>query len=268
MKIVAVIPARWQSTRLKEKVLVDICGKSMLQHVWEKVKKAHEVDEVIVACDKERVLKVAEAFGAKCMFTSPEHSSGTDRLSEIAGSIDADVYINVQADEPMIDPLMIDNLAQVFEYEKNITMATLIKRIDKKEDITDPNVVKVVVDRKGFALYFSRSPIPYMRRSFSGEEDLSAESEGQLTNGYYKHIGLYSYTKDFLFTYRNLPRSVLEMDEKLEQLRVLEHGYKIKTIETRHETIGVDTQEDLDRVREIFAEEKEKAKYGGEHEEK
>lgn len=259
MKIVAVIPARWQSTRLKEKVLADINGKSMLQHVWERVKKAHEVDEVIVACDKEKVMKAAEAFGAKCMFTSPEHASGTDRLSEVAGSVEADVYINVQADEPMINPLMIDQLAQVFEYEKNIMMATLIKRIDKKEEITDPNVVKVVVDRKGFALYFSRSPIPYMRK----DPDGSAPGGDIPVGGYYKHIGLYSYTKDFLFTYRNLPRSVLEMDEKLEQLRVLEHGYKIKTIETRSETIGVDTQEDLDRVREIFASGKENKEWEG-----
>jgi 3-deoxy-manno-octulosonate cytidylyltransferase (CMP-KDO synthetase) len=257
MKIVAVIPARWQSTRLKEKVLADIGGKPMLQHVWERVKKAHEVDEVIVACDKEKVMKAAEAFGAKCMFTSPEHSSGTDRLSEVAGSVEADVYINVQADEPMINPLMIDQLAQVFEYEKNILMATLIKRIDKNDDIADPNVVKVVVDRKGFALYFSRSPIPYMRRDGLNTDERGIVDEGQVTGGYYKHIGLYSYTKDFLFTYRNLPRSVLEMDEKLEQLRVLEHGYKIKTIETRYDVIGVDTQEDLDKVRKIFDEEKE-----------
>lgn len=265
MRIVAVIPARWQSTRLKEKVLADIDGKPMLQHVWERVKKAHAVDEVIVACDKERVLKVAEAFGAKCMFTSPDHPSGTDRLSEIAGSVDADVYINVQADEPMISPLMIDQLAQVFEYEKNIQMATLIKRIDKKEDVTDPNVVKVVVDRKGFALYFSRSPIPYMRRNSPKIDEPGTIDDDQVVGGYYKHIGLYSYTKDFLFTYRNLPRSVLEMDEQLEQLRVLEHGYKIKTIETRHETIGVDTQEDLDRVRQVFQEERAKEKNGGGH---
>ncbi len=262
MRIVAVIPARWQSTRLKEKVMADICGKPMLQHVWERVKKAHEVDEVIIACDKERVLKAAEAFGARCVFTSPDHPSGTDRISEVAGSVDADVYINVQADEPMISPLMIDQLAQVYSYEKNVQMATLIKRIDKAEDINDPNVVKVVVDRKGFALYFSRSPIPYMRRSYDQSGEINS-AEGEVTGGYYKHIGLYSYTKDFLFTYRNLPRSVLEMDEKLEQLRVLEHGYKIKTVETRQETIGVDTQEDLDRVRRIFAEELSAAKNGG-----
>ncbi len=253
MKIVAVIPARWHSTRLKEKVLADICGKPMLRHVWERVSEAHSVDEVVIACDKEKVLKAAKSFGAQAIFTSPDHSSGTDRISEIAATVDADVYINVQADEPLVDPLMIDQLAQVFEYEKNVLMATLIKRIDRAEDINDPGVVKVVVDRKGFALYFSRSPIPYMAPDGPAGDSAATTGSG-LRGGYYKHIGLYSYTKDFLFTYRNLPRSMLEMDEKLEQLRVLEHGYKIKTIETRHETIGVDTQEDLDRVRRIMLE--------------
>lgn len=264
MKVVAVIPARWQSTRLKEKVLAEIEGKPMLQHVWERVKKAHSVDEVIVACDKEKVMKAAEAFGARCMFTAPGHSSGTDRISEVAGAVDADVFINVQADEPMINPLMIDQLAQVFEYEKNIHMATLIKRISKKEEVSDPNVVKVVVDRKGFALYFSRSPIPYIRTDAAGGVNDGMPVTEKSAGGYYKHIGLYSYTKEFLFTYRNLPKSILETDEKLEQLRALEHGYKIKTIETRYETIGVDTQEDLDNVRKIFADEKSKSGEGNE----
>lgn len=252
MKVVAVIPARWHSTRLKEKVLADINGKPMIQHVWERVKRAHSVDEVIVAVDKEKVLKVVESFGGKAIFTSPEQPSGTDRLTEIANSIDADVYINVQADEPLVHPLMVDELAQVFEYERGIQMATLIKRIHKADEVVDPNVVKVVVDRKGFALYFSRSPIPYIRDA-SGGTSLEPDISGR----YYKHIGLYSYTKDFLFTYTNLPKSMLEDDEKLEQLRALEHGYKIKTIETRYDTIGVDTQEDLDAVRNILAEGKE-----------
>ncbi len=245
MKVVAVIPARWSSTRLKGKVLADINGKPMIQHVWERVKKAHAVDEVVVASDKERVLKVVESFGGKAVFTSPEQPSGTDRLAEVAGTIDADVYINIQADEPMIHPLMVDELAQVFQYERNVQMATLIKRIHRAEDITNPNVVKVVVDRKGFALYFSRSPIPYIRDKHLGNEDISGR--------YFKHIGLYSYTKDFLFTYTNLPKSTLEEEEKLEQLRVLEHGYKIKTIQTQYETVGVDTQEDLDKVRALMA---------------
>jgi len=234
MKIVAVIPARWHSTRLKGKVLADINGKPMIQHVWEKVKQAHDIDEVVVAVDKERVFKTVESFGARALLTSPEQPSGTDRIAEVAGSIDADVYINVQGDEPLIHPFMVDELAQVFEYEDNVQMATLVKRIHNKEEIADPNVVKVVADRKGFALYFSRSPIPYDGSCF-------------------KHIGMYAYTKDFLFTFTNLPKSTLETEEKLEQLRALEHGYKIKTVETRHDTIGVDTEEDLERVREILA---------------
>lgn len=251
MKIVAVIPARWRSTRLKGKILADINGKPMIQHVWERVKRAHEVDEVIVAADKERVLKVVESFGGKAVFTSPEQPSGTDRLAEVANAVDGDVFINIQADEPLVHPLMVDDLAQVFEYERNIQMATLIKRIHKKSEITDPNIVKCVVDRKGFALYFSRSPIPYFRGGSVDESGGKPESE-DISGRYFKHIGLYAYTKDFLFTYTNLPKSTLEIEEKLEQLRVLEHGYKIKTVETRYDTIGVDTQEDLERVRGIL----------------
>ena len=250
MKIVAVIPARWSSTRLKGKVLADINGKPMVQHVWERVKKAHDVDEVVVAVDKDKVKKAVEAFGGRAIYTSPEQPTGTARVAEVVNSIDADVYINVQADEPLVHPLMVDELAQVFEYERNIQMATLIKRIHSRDEVYDPNVVKCVVDRKGFALYFSRSPIPYVRGS-SGEA-----SQEEISGRYFKHIGIYSYTKDFLFTYLNLPKSTLEADEKLEQLRVLEHGYKIKTIETRYDTIGVDTQEDLDRVREVLKNER------------
>jgi len=245
MKVVAVIPARWQSKRMKGKVLADINGKPMIQHVWERVKQARAVDEVIIAVDKERVLKAAESFGARAVFTSPEQPSGTDRIAEVANSVEADVFVNVQGDEPLVHPLMVDELARVFEYERNIQMATLVKRIHLREEITDPNVVKCVADRRGFALYFSRSPIPYIRDH--GEQDLA-----DVSGRYFKHIGLYSYTKDFLFTYTNLPKSRLESDEKLEQLRVLEHGYRIKTIETRYDTIGVDTEEDIEKVREIL----------------
>ncbi len=254
MKVVAVIPARWDSTRLKGKVLADINGKSMIQHVWERVKRAHEVDEVVVAVDKEKVYKAVVSFGGQAVFTSPEQPSGTDRIAEVASSVDADVYINVQADEPLVHPLMVDALAQVFKYERNVQMATLIKRIHSKEEISNPNVVKVVVDRKGFALYFSRSSIPYIR---GGDVELpeSGPALQDISGSYFKHIGLYSYTKDFLFTYTNLPKSTLEMDEKLEQLRVLEHGYKIMTVETRYDTIGVDTSEDLEKVRKIFSQE-------------
>ncbi|MGB2599588.1 MAG: 3-deoxy-manno-octulosonate cytidylyltransferase, partial [Candidatus Omnitrophota bacterium] len=196
MKIIAVIPARWQSTRLKGKVLADINGKPMIQHVWEKVKMAHDVDEVIVAVDKEKVFKAVESFGGKAVFTAPEQPSGTDRVAEIANTMNADVFINVQADEPLIHPTMIDELAQVFEYERGVQMATLIKRIHNREEITDPNVVKAVIDRKGFALYFSRSPIPFIRRS-SSEGSVHPSDVEDVSGSYFKHIGLYSYTKYF-----------------------------------------------------------------------
>jgi len=248
MKIVAVIPARWQSTRLKGKVLADINGKPMVRHVWERVKQAHEVDDVIVAVDKDKVFKAVESFGGKAVYTSPEQPSGTDRIAEAVNEIDADVVINVQSDEPMVHPMMIDELARVFEYEKDVDMATIIKRIHTKEEINDPNVVKVVVDRKGFALYFSRSPIPHIRDKSTG-----AVTVEDISGRYFKHIGIYAYTKDFLYTYTNLPKSVLEEEEKLEQLRVLEHGYRIKTVETRYDSIGVDTSEDLEKVRDLMA---------------
>ncbi|MDD5487609.1 MAG: 3-deoxy-manno-octulosonate cytidylyltransferase [Candidatus Omnitrophica bacterium] len=251
MKVVAVVPARWHSSRLKGKVLADIDGKPMLQHVWERAKNAELVDEVIVAVDREKVFKAVESFGGRAMYTSPDHASGTDRIAEIAGSVDADVYINIQADEPLVHPSMIDELARVFEYEPNVQMATLIKRITREEEVKDPNVVKCVVDRKGYALYFSRSPIPYVRRDIVRPEE---ERAPETVNGmYFKHIGMYSYTREFLLAFTNLPKSMLEQDEKLEQLRVLEHGYKIKTVETRYDTIGVDTEEDLLKVRELVA---------------
>lgn len=251
MRIVAVIPARWQSTRFKGKVLADLNGKPMIQHVWERVKRAHSVGEVIIAVDKDKVQKAVEAFGARAVFTSPEQPSGTDRIAEVMADVDADVVINVQADEPLIHPLMIDELASVFEYEKEVQMATLIKRIHKKEDIVNPNVVKVVVDRKGDALYFSRSPIPYIRGKMT-EAQTNPEVMQDISERYFKHVGMYAYTKEFLFTFKNLPKSILETEECLEQLRALEHGYRIRTIETRYETIGVDTPEDLERVKEIL----------------
>jgi len=252
MRTVAIIPARWQSTRLKGKVLADIAGKPMVQHVWERVTTAREVDEVIVAVDKEKVFRAVTAFGGKAVMTDARHSSGTDRIAEVAREVPADIFVNVQADEPLIDPLMIDELVRVFEYEQNISMGTLIKRIDSEEEINDPNVVKVVVDRRGFALYFSRSPIPYMERVDERMDVFGMRKTENEDGGYFKHIGLYAYTKDFLFTYTNLPKSALEVEEKLEQLRVLEHGYKIKTVETRYDSIGVDSEKDLEEVRSVF----------------
>jgi len=238
MDVIGVIPARYSSIRFEGKVLVDILGKPMIQHVWERAKQARILDDLIIACDHELVARAAEKFGAKVVMTSKGHLCGTDRISEVINPIDVKIVINIQGDEPLIHPTMIDSVAQALMDNSNISMATIIKKIDNPQVLNDPNVVKVVVDKNNFALYFSRAAIPYRAENSEVESPV-----------YYKHIGLYGYTKDFLFTYRNLPASNLEKIERLEQLRVLEEGFRIKTVETKFDTIGVDTPDDLEKVK-------------------
>ncbi len=238
MKAVGIIPARYKATRFEGKVLAPLCGKPVIQHVWEKAKGAHNLDDLIIAADDDRIIKGVESFGGKATLTAKQHPSGTDRLREIANPLDVDVVVNIQADEPLIQPAMIDELVMELFEDRDIVMATLMKRIDNPEDINNPNVVKVVVDKDNFALYFSRTAIPFYKRTKSVR--------------YYKHIGLYSYTKDFLFTFANLPPSTLERAEGLEQLRALENGYKIKVLETAYDTVGIDTPEDLKKAEEIL----------------
>ncbi len=238
MNVIGVIPARFSSARFAGKVLADLLGKPVVQHVWENAKKARMVDDLIIATDDERVLKAAIDFGAKAVYTSPDQPSGSDRLIEVINPIDVKVVINIQGDEPMVRPEMIDDLARSVLYDKNVCMATLAKKIDDVTEIENPNVVKVVKDKNGLALYFSRAVIPYRRH--------------ETAPVYYKHIGIYAYTKDFLFEFKNLPKSHLEMTEGLEQLRVLEGGYKIKVVETKFDTIGIDTPEDLEKARAIL----------------
>lgn len=244
MDVIGVIPARFSSTRFPGKVLADILGKSVLQHVWQRAKQSRMLDDLIIACDSEIIFKTATEFGAKAVMTSKEHVCGTDRISEVVNPLDVRIIINIQGDEPLIHPTMIDNVARALLDDKLINMATVMKRIDDLTQVTDPNVVKVVVDKDSFALYFSRSAIPYC-----------ACNDQVMQAVYYKHIGLYGYTKDFLFTYKNLPVSNLEKIEKLEQLRVLTEGFKIKLIETKFDTVGVDTQDDLERVKELLEKE-------------
>ena len=241
MNVIGVIPARYSSTRFEGKVLANILGKPMLQHVWELAKEALLLDDLIIACDDERVLNVAKEFGAKVIFTAKAHTCGTDRIAEVVNPIDVKIIINIQGDEPLIHPVMIDSIAQTLLDDSSISMATLMKKIEKPKELDDPNVVKVVVDKNNFALYFSRAAIPYQAKNSQVKSPV-----------YYKHIGLYGYTKDFLFTYKNLPVSNLEGIECLEQLRVLEEGLKIKVVETKYETIGVDTPEDLKKVEEYI----------------
>jgi len=238
MEIIGVIPARWASTRFPGKVLADLNGRPLIWHVWNQARQAAEVSRIVIACDDERVRRVCEDFGARAVMTSSHHASGTDRIAEAVRDIPAEIIVNIQGDEPLIDPKVIDRLAVSLRDDPVCPMATVIVPIRTMEELTDPNVVKAVISHGGRALYFSRHAIPYNRdqRSF---EEITA----------YKHLGLYAYRRDFLLRFYDLPASSLEAAEKLEQLRVLEAGYSIQTITVSCAAIGVDTPEDLARVR-------------------
>ncbi len=240
MKVICVIPARYASTRLPGKPLSMICGKPMIQRVYEQACKAEVPGEVVVATDHELVFNAVKAFGGNVLMTSPDHPSGTDRLAEVALNYpDVDVIVNVQGDEPMIPPEVIDDLANAFEDDENLSMATLKVEM-QSEDYDNPAAVKVVTDLNGYALYFSRSQIPYPR-------NMPADYK------VFKHVGIYAYRRDFLLKYAALTPTPLERAESLEQLRALENGYKIKVLESDFQGVGVDTPEDLERVNEIFA---------------
>lgn len=241
MNAMGIIPARYHSTRFEGKVLADLEGKPVIQHVYENAKKAKILDDLIVACDDERILTAVESFGGKGILTAKGHLSGTDRLSEVVQPLDVKVAVNIQADEPFLRPEMIHGVVSALLEDPKAVMATLMVRIRNQEEIKNPNVVKVVTDKYGYALYFSRVPIPHYR-----------EEKGSPKQIYYRHLGLYAYTKDFLFIFRNLPISKLEKAEKLEQLRALENGYRIRVIETKYDTIGIDTPEDLQAARQYL----------------
>jgi len=236
-RILGVIPARFASTRFPGKALVSIAGKTMLQHVWERASMARYLTRVIVATDDDQIARAARTFGAEVRLTLPSHPSGTDRVAEVASADSASIIVNIQGDEPLIDPGAIDTAVLAIDGEEQIQMATLKRRIVDPAEITNPNVVKVVTNHIGDAIYFSRSPIPYDRGDGAA---------------YYKHIGLYVYRRDFLLGYSDLPVGPLEQAEKLEQLRALENGHRIRVAETDYESFGVDTPADLERLRSIF----------------
>ncbi len=234
MKIVGVIPARLGSTRLEGKVLKLIDGKPMVQRVWERACQAKKLSRVIVACDDKRIADCVESVGGKAMLTRADHPNGSSRVAEVASREDADVFINIQGDEPMINPQVIDQLAECFA-DASIQVATLAVRKKDQEDYQSPNVVKVVCDSKGDALYFSRSPLPYYR-------------EMPQAFSFLKHLGIYGYRKDFLLQFVTWKTSALEDAEKLEQLRILEKGFRIRVLETAYDSLSVDTAEDLAAV--------------------
>lgn len=237
MKIVGIIPARLGSTRLPQKVLALIAGKPMIQHVWGQVIQAKKLDDVIVACDDEKIVKCVEAVGGKAMLTDPNHPNGSARVAEVAGKIQADVIINIQGDEPTMHPESIDRLADLFRKDSSVEVGTLAVRCEGRGDYENPNVVKVICNAKGDALYFSRSPLPYYR-------DLPSDQP----KSFLKHLGIYGYQKPFLLKYIAWPVSKLESFEKLEQLRILEHGHSIRVVETPYDSWSVDTAQDLEFV--------------------
>jgi 3-deoxy-manno-octulosonate cytidylyltransferase (CMP-KDO synthetase) len=249
LKAVGIIPARYASTRLEGKVLRDIAGKPMIQHVYERSSQSALLADVWVAADDPRVMAAVSQFGGKVQFTSPHHSSGTDRVAEVAAKLEADVIVNIQGDEPLISPPMIESTILPFLQDPSLEMSTLCRRITELSEVFDPNVVKVVRDREGFALYFSRSPIPFHRDLWEESGASMKCREGTIC---YKHFGLYAYRRDFLLRFSCLKPSPLEQVERLEQLRALENGHRIMVMESEEETIGVDTEQDLERVRAVF----------------
>ena len=239
MNCVAVIPARYASTRLNGKPLKPIAGKPMIQHVVERAMGARQVERVVVATDDDRIIAAVNAFGGEALMTSDQCRSGTDRVAETARLLNlapGDVVINIQGDQPLLAPECLDDLITPFtEAESDVCMATLAFKIVERREITDPKDVKVTFDENGDALYFSRSPIPVAR-----DADTVFDT--------YKHLGVYAYTREFLDTFLSLPSGRLEGIEKLEQLRALEHGYRIRVVITAHDSPEVDLPEDIARI--------------------
>jgi len=249
--IIAVIPSRYGSTRFPGKSLALIHGRPMVQWVYERARRSALLDRVIVATDDERILKAVTGFGGEAMMTSPGHATGTDRIAEVARSLDCDIVVNVQGDEPLIDPAMIDAAVHPLAEDPSLPMGTLAKLITDPAETRDPNVVKVVMDRKGYALYFSRSPIPWDRDGWAGKTSLADLGVG---GPRYKHIGLYVYRREFLLAFAAMPQTPLEVMEKLEQLRALEQGHRIRVVITERESFGVDIPDDLSKILQRIAE--------------
>lgn len=248
MKTVVLIPARLGSSRLPEKVILDICGKPMVQHVYEVAKKAKSIDDVYISTDSLKVKEICESFTNNIIMTDENHQSGTDRIAQAVEDIDCDFVINVQGDEPLMDYKLIDELALILQH-KNLNMVSAMHRIDSVDDLVSPNSVKVIVDKNSDAIYFSRSIIPYNRDE---QNSILENTTIPSIYSYYKHIGIYGYLKNFLKDIVITEQTKLEKSEKLEQLRVLENGYKIHMIKTDYVPVGVDVQEDLEKVREML----------------
>jgi 3-deoxy-manno-octulosonate cytidylyltransferase (CMP-KDO synthetase) len=241
-RILGVIPARFASSRFPGKALARIAGKPMIQHVFERASRSRYLSSLTIATDDERIASAARQFGAPVRMTRPDHPSGTDRVAEVVSADSAEFAVNIQGDEPLIDPDAIDAAILAIVGDPTVSMGTLMKKIQNPAEIANPNVVKVVTDLQGRALYFSRLPVPFVRDEQAGAARVTR----------FKHIGLYVYRRELLLKYSDLPVGPLEQSERLEQLRALENGHSIRVVETEYDSLGVDTPEDLERVSGLF----------------
>lgn len=246
VKIIGIIPARYGSTRLKAKPLIDILGKPLIQHVFERAKLSKHLDKVIVATDAKLIYDKVMEFGGEAVMTDVTHRSGTDRIAEVASKYSSDIVVNIQGDEPTITPELIDEAIKPILEDDTVYYSSLKTKINCKKDLLDPNIVKVITDKNDYAIYFSRMPIPY---TFDSETDLKKCY-------YFKHIGLYVYKKDFLLKFVSLNNTDLEKRERLEQLRALEYGYKIKIVETKGDTISIDVECDIEKAKTFIQKQK------------
>ncbi len=246
-KAVVIIPSRFDATRFPGKPLATLKGKSIIQHVYEQTSRSRLAGEVYVATDDKRIFDEVTSFNGHAVMTSGSHTCGTDRIAEAAKNIECDIIVNVQGDEPFIRPEMVDDTIQILRDDETASMSTLCVRIDNQEELLSPHSVKVVTDREGYAMYFSRSPIPYYRDEWT---DLNSISHIPDKTVLMKHIGIYGYRKNVLVEFTSMEKSALEDIEKLEQLRALSAGFKIKVKETAFNTFGIDTKEDLRKAEE------------------
>lgn len=244
-KVVVVIPSRFGSTRLPGKPLVTLGGKPMVQHVYERAKRAQTVHKVLVATDDQRILDAVQGFGGEARMTRADHRTGTERIAEVAAHEEGDIFINVQGDEPLIDPVSIDTAVAALLEEPPAQIATVATPIRHANDIMDPNVVKAVLDFDENALYFSRAPVPWVR-----------DTQQKIHVKYWKHLGLYAFQREALLEYPTLPQGDLEKIEQLEQLRWLENGWRIRVAEVARDAVSVDVPEDISRVEKLLKEEK------------
>ena len=253
LSAVGVIPARYASSRLPGKPLADLQGKPLLYHVYHRAIRAASLDQVLIATDDDRIYQSAKAFGAVVVMTRPDHRSGTDRIAEVVEKIESEIAVNIQGDEPLIDFSAIDQVVSLLKADEDAEMATLMSPITDLQELLNPNVVKVVTDQRGYAVYFSRAPLPYPRVKglpHLGLHEL-IEQRPELLKHFYRHVGMYAYRSDFLKSFAKWGPSRLELLEDLEQLRAIEHGAKIKVGESRAITLGIDTPEDLERIRSL-----------------